>query len=164
MGGLAPLSLDAGRGLRVANGSPAHGIGPPLGRGSAIAATSCGVYAAAILGALQAFEANDAPAVSLTAAGSAILPAGLLASGGQPGRYRGGVSGTGRTAALEAGRAARCGAVRSCRRGRHARAGIARMRHRSRRARRSPPSRSPSRRTRQERTARAASTARSGPD
>ncbi len=52
-----------------------------LGRGNAIAATSCGVYAAAILGALQAFEANDAPAVRLTAAGSAILPAGLLASG-----------------------------------------------------------------------------------
>ncbi len=52
-----------------------------LGQGNAIAATSCGVYAAAILGALQAFEANDAPAVCLTAAGSAILPAGLLASG-----------------------------------------------------------------------------------
>ena len=52
-----------------------------LGKGNAIAATSCGVYAAAILGALQAFEANNAPAVCLTAAGSAVLPAGLLASG-----------------------------------------------------------------------------------
>ncbi len=51
-----------------------------LGKGNAIAATSSGVYAAAILGALQAFEASDAPAVCLTAAGSAILPAGLLAS------------------------------------------------------------------------------------
>jgi NTE family protein len=52
-----------------------------LGRGHAIAAASAGVYAAAILGALQAFEANGAPAACLTAAGSAIMPAGLLACG-----------------------------------------------------------------------------------
>ncbi len=52
-----------------------------LGRGIAVAATSCGVYAAAILGALQAFEANGASPSCLAAAGSAILPAGLLASG-----------------------------------------------------------------------------------
>ncbi len=52
-----------------------------LGRGIAIAATSAGVYAAAILGGLQAFEANGAPATCLTAAGSAIMPAGLLACG-----------------------------------------------------------------------------------
>jgi NTE family protein len=52
-----------------------------LGKGNAMAATSRGVYAAAILGALQAFEAHGLPAVSLVAAGSAILPAGLLASG-----------------------------------------------------------------------------------
>jgi NTE family protein len=52
-----------------------------IGKGHAVAATSRGVYAAAILGALQAFEANGAPAVSLCAAGSAVLPAGLLACG-----------------------------------------------------------------------------------
>ncbi len=52
-----------------------------LGGGNAIAATSRGVYAAAILGALQAFEAKGQPAVCLAGAGSAILPAGLLASG-----------------------------------------------------------------------------------
>ena len=52
-----------------------------LGKGIAVAATSCGVYAASILGALQAFEANGAPPSCLAAAGSAILPAGLLASG-----------------------------------------------------------------------------------
>jgi len=52
-----------------------------LGKGIAVAATSCGVYAAAILGALQAFEASGAPPSCLAAAGSAILPAGLLASG-----------------------------------------------------------------------------------
>jgi NTE family protein len=52
-----------------------------LGKGVAVAATSCGVYAASILGALQAFEANGAPPSCLAAAGSAILPAGLLASG-----------------------------------------------------------------------------------
>ena len=32
-----------------------------LGKGIAVAATSCGAYAASILGALQAFEANGAP-------------------------------------------------------------------------------------------------------
>ena len=52
-----------------------------LGKGIAVAATSCGVYAAAILGALQAFEASGAPPSCLAAAGSAVLPAGLLASG-----------------------------------------------------------------------------------
>ncbi len=52
-----------------------------LGKGNAIAATSRGVHAAAILGALQAFEASGAPAVCLAAAGSAVLPAGLLACG-----------------------------------------------------------------------------------
>ncbi|MGB9162977.1 MAG: cyclic nucleotide-binding and patatin-like phospholipase domain-containing protein [Rhodomicrobium sp.] len=52
-----------------------------LGKGIAVAATSCGVYAASILGALQAFEASGAPPSCLAAAGSAILPAGLLASG-----------------------------------------------------------------------------------
>jgi NTE family protein len=52
-----------------------------LGGGNAIAAASRGVYAAAILGALQAFEAQGQPAVCLAGAGSAILPAGLLASG-----------------------------------------------------------------------------------
>ena len=52
-----------------------------LGKGITVAATSCGVYAAAILGALQAFEASGVPPSCLAAAGSAILPAGLLASG-----------------------------------------------------------------------------------
>ncbi len=52
-----------------------------LGTGTAVAATSCGVYAASILGALQAFEANGAPPSCLAAAGSAVLPAGMLASG-----------------------------------------------------------------------------------
>ncbi len=51
------------------------------GKGNAIAAASRGVYAAAILGALQAFESSGVPAVALAAAGSAILPAGLLAGG-----------------------------------------------------------------------------------
>jgi NTE family protein len=55
--------------------------GTLLGKGLTVAATSCGVYAAAILGALQALEANGAPPSCLAAAGSAILPAGLLASG-----------------------------------------------------------------------------------
>ncbi|MGO9983059.1 MAG: cyclic nucleotide-binding domain-containing protein [Rhodomicrobium sp.] len=55
-----------------------------LGQGHAIAAASRGVYAAAIWGALQAFEAHGQPAVCLTAAGSAILPAGLLACGVEP--------------------------------------------------------------------------------
>ncbi|ADP69947.1 cyclic nucleotide-binding protein [Rhodomicrobium vannielii ATCC 17100] len=52
-----------------------------LGRGSTVVATSSGVYAAAILGALQAFEASGAPATALAAAGSAVLPAGMLACG-----------------------------------------------------------------------------------
>lgn len=51
------------------------------GKGNAIAVASSGVYAAAILGALQAFEAQGLPPVALAAAGSAILPAGLLACG-----------------------------------------------------------------------------------
>ncbi len=51
------------------------------GKGHAIAAASAGVYAAAILGALQALEEHGLPAVSLVAAGSAVLPAGLLACG-----------------------------------------------------------------------------------
>ncbi|MBI4725077.1 MAG: hypothetical protein HY765_08895, partial [Rhodomicrobium sp.] len=52
-----------------------------LGEDNSIAAASCGVYAAAILGALQAFEDHGMPPVSLAAAGSAVLPAGLLACG-----------------------------------------------------------------------------------
>jgi len=52
-----------------------------LGRGNTVAATSTGVYAAAILGALQAFEASGAPATALAVAGSAVLPAGMLACG-----------------------------------------------------------------------------------
>ena len=51
------------------------------GKGRTIAAASAGVYAAAILGALQALEEHGMPAVSLAAAGSAVLPAGLLACG-----------------------------------------------------------------------------------
>jgi NTE family protein len=51
------------------------------GKGQTIAAASAGVYAAAILGALQALEEHGMPAVSLVAAGSAVLPAGLLACG-----------------------------------------------------------------------------------
>ncbi len=51
------------------------------GKGHSIAVTSSGVYAAAIFGALQAFEEHGLPAVSLAAAGSAVLPAGLLACG-----------------------------------------------------------------------------------
>ena len=52
-----------------------------LGKGIVIAAVSSGVYAAAILGALQAFEASGLPPSCLAAGGSAILPAGLLAGG-----------------------------------------------------------------------------------
>jgi len=52
-----------------------------LGKGAAVAATSCGVYAAAILGALQALEDTENRVVSLAAAGSAILPAGLFTYG-----------------------------------------------------------------------------------
>ncbi len=51
------------------------------GKGKAIAAASCGVYAAAIWGALQACEECGMAPVALTAGGSAILPAGLLAHG-----------------------------------------------------------------------------------
>ena len=51
------------------------------GKGHSIAVTSSGVYAAAVFGALQALEAHGLPPVSLTAAGSAVLPAGLLACG-----------------------------------------------------------------------------------
>ncbi len=52
-----------------------------LGNGVAIAASSRGVYAAAILGAIQAFEAHGLPVDSFGAAGSAVLPMGLLAHG-----------------------------------------------------------------------------------
>lgn len=52
-----------------------------LGKGIGVAAVGSGVYAAAILGGLQALEANGLPPSSLAAAGSAILPAGLLACG-----------------------------------------------------------------------------------
>ncbi|MFZ1108393.1 MAG: cyclic nucleotide-binding and patatin-like phospholipase domain-containing protein [Rhodomicrobium sp.] len=51
------------------------------GKGHAVAAVSRGVHAAAILGALQAFEAAGESPVCLAAAGSAVLPAGLLACG-----------------------------------------------------------------------------------
>jgi CRP-like cAMP-binding protein len=51
------------------------------GRGNSFAVSSAGVYAASILGALEAFEAHGLTALSLAAAGSAILPAGLLACG-----------------------------------------------------------------------------------
>jgi NTE family protein len=51
------------------------------GKGHGVAAVSSGVHAAAILGALQAFEAAGQSPVCLAAAGSAILPAGLLACG-----------------------------------------------------------------------------------
>jgi len=51
------------------------------GKGHTIAVTSPGVYAAAIFGALQAVEEHGLPVVSLAAAGSAVLPAGLLACG-----------------------------------------------------------------------------------
>jgi predicted acylesterase/phospholipase RssA len=43
--------------------------------------TSRGVYAAAILGALQAMEDGNYPPACLAASGSAVLPAGLLACG-----------------------------------------------------------------------------------
>ena len=51
------------------------------GKGHAAAAASAGVHAAAILAALQAFEEHGMPPVALAAAGSAVLPAGLLACG-----------------------------------------------------------------------------------
>jgi NTE family protein len=52
-----------------------------LGKGNAVVATSRGVHAAAILGAFQALEAQNLPLVAHVAAGSAILPSGLLACG-----------------------------------------------------------------------------------
>jgi NTE family protein len=52
-----------------------------LGKGHTAAAASRGVYAAAILGALQAFEEHGEAPACLAAAGSAVLPAGLLACG-----------------------------------------------------------------------------------
>jgi NTE family protein len=52
-----------------------------LGKGHAVAAAGSGVHAAAIFGALLAFEEHGLPAVCLAAAGSAVLPAGLLACG-----------------------------------------------------------------------------------
>ncbi len=51
------------------------------GKGYAIAAASAGVYAAAIWGACQALEEHGMHAAALGAAGSAVLPAGLLACG-----------------------------------------------------------------------------------
>ncbi len=51
------------------------------GKGYTIAAASAGVYAAAIWGACQALEEHGMYAVALTAAGSAVLPVGLLACG-----------------------------------------------------------------------------------
>jgi CRP-like cAMP-binding protein len=52
-----------------------------MGKGYTIAAASAGVYAAAIWGACQALEEQGMPPVALAAAGSAVLPAGLLACG-----------------------------------------------------------------------------------
>jgi NTE family protein len=52
-----------------------------IGKGHTAAAASRGVYAAAILGALQAFDDHGEPPACLAAAGSAVLPAGLLACG-----------------------------------------------------------------------------------
>jgi NTE family protein len=52
-----------------------------LGKGHIAASASRGVYAAAILGVLQAFEDHGQPAACLAAAGSAVLPAGLFACG-----------------------------------------------------------------------------------
>jgi NTE family protein len=52
-----------------------------LGKGHTAASASRGVYAAAILGVLQAFEDHGEPPACLAAAGSAVLPAGLLACG-----------------------------------------------------------------------------------
>jgi len=55
-----------------------------LGKGVAVAATSSGVYAAAVLGALQAFEAAGLNMFQFAAAGSALLPAGLTACAAAP--------------------------------------------------------------------------------
>jgi NTE family protein len=52
-----------------------------LGKGLAIAASSRGAYAAAIMGAIQALEATGLYADSIGAAGSAVLPLGLLGCG-----------------------------------------------------------------------------------
>ncbi len=52
-----------------------------MGKGYSIAAASAGVYAAAIWGACQALEEHGMHAVALAAAGSAVLPVGLLACG-----------------------------------------------------------------------------------
>jgi NTE family protein len=52
-----------------------------LGKGHTAAAASRGVYAAAILGVLQALEDEGEAPACLAAAGSAVLPAGLLACG-----------------------------------------------------------------------------------
>jgi NTE family protein len=52
-----------------------------LGKGHTAVAVSRGAYAAAILGVLQAFEDRGEPPACLVAAGSAALPAGLLACG-----------------------------------------------------------------------------------
>ncbi len=54
-----------------------------IGAGWPVAVASRGVYAAAIFGALQAFEASGKAATYLAAAGSAVLPAGLLACGAE---------------------------------------------------------------------------------
>jgi NTE family protein len=54
-----------------------------IGKGHTAAAASRGVYAAAILGVLQAFDDHWEPPACLAAAGSAVLPAGLLACGVQ---------------------------------------------------------------------------------
>lgn len=51
------------------------------GKGHSIAVTCPGVYAASVLGVLEAFEEHGWPAASVAAAGSATLPAGLLACG-----------------------------------------------------------------------------------
>src|SRR5262249_6412845 len=54
-----------------------------LGKGHTAAFASRGVYAASVLGVLQAFENQGVPPGCLVAAGSAVLPAGLLACGVQ---------------------------------------------------------------------------------
>ena len=73
-GHVQALDFDSGPAVQL--------LGQALtGKGHAIAAASAGVYAAAILGTLQALEEYGLPAVALAAAGSAVLPAGLLACG-----------------------------------------------------------------------------------
>ncbi len=102
-----------------------------LGRGCAIAAASAGVHAAAILGALQAFEANGAPATCLTAAGSAIMPAGLLACGASLAETEALFQDLRQSGPLEAGRAPRRGAFRSVGHRRLAGLRLAGLRHRA---------------------------------